>query len=484
MSDSQDENHLIEERKMKLESLKDQGINYPNDFRRSNLSKSLVDEFTKFNKEELIGKNIEVSVAGRIMLKRVMGKASFCTIQDMTGRIQLYLRKDALDNYEIFKDSDLGDIVGVKGTLFKTNTGELSIQVSEFNLLTKSLKPLPEKHLGLSDVETKYRKRYLDLLTNPETREVFEIRSKVINEIRQFLINDGFTEVETPMMHSIPGGASAKPFVTHHNALDMDLFLRIAPELYLKRLVVGGMEKVFEINRNFRNEGLSTKHNPEFTMLEFYTAFVDYQYQMDFTENMLREIENLSGINTKIFSKEFERLSMDESIVKHNSLNNEDLKDIDVLKKFCDKNSIKVEGVNTVGNIKNIIFETTVEENLIKPTFIYNYPIEISPLARSLDKDGSIAERFELFVNGKELGNSFSELNDPKEQAKRFDLQVEEKNAGDEEAMHFDKDYIEALEYGLAPCAGVGIGIDRLIMLLSGRESIRDVVLFPQLKNK
>ena len=484
MSDSQDENHLIEERKMKLESLKDQGINYPNDFRRSNLSKSLVDEFTKFNKEELIGKNIEVSVAGRIMLKRVMGKASFCTIQDMTGRIQLYLRKDALDNYEIFKYSDLGDIVGVKGTLFKTNTGELSVQVSEFNLLTKSLKPLPEKHLGLSDVETKYRKRYLDLLTNPETREVFEIRSKVINEVRQFLINDGFTEVETPMMHSIPGGASAKPFVTHHNALDMDLFLRIAPELYLKRLVVGGMEKVFEINRNFRNEGLSTKHNPEFTMLEFYTAFVDYQYQMDFTENMLREIENLSGINTKIFSKEFERLSMDESIVKHNSLNNEDLKDIDVLKKFCDKNSIKLEGVNTVGNIKNIIFETTVEENLIKPTFIYNYPIEISPLARSLDKDGSIAERFELFVNGKELGNSFSELNDPKEQAKRFDLQVEEKNAGDEEAMHFDKDYIEALEYGLAPCAGVGIGIDRLIMLLSGRESIRDVVLFPQLKNK
>ena len=484
MSDSQDENHLIEERKMKLESLKDQGINYPNDFRRSNLSKSLVDEFTKFNKEELIGKNIEVSVAGRIMLKRVMGKASFCTIQDMTGRIQLYLRKDALDNYEIFKDSDLGDIVGVKGTLFKTNTGELSVQVSEFNLLTKSLKPLPEKHLGLSDVETKYRKRYLDLLTNPETREVFEIRSKVINEIRQFLINDGFTEVETPMMHSIPGGASAKPFVTHHNALDMDLFLRIAPELYLKRLVVGGMEKVFEINRNFRNEGLSTKHNPEFTMLEFYTAFVDYKYQMDFTENMLREIENLSGIDTKIFSNEFERLSMDESIVKHNSLNNEDLKDIDVLKKFCDKNSIKLEGVNTVGNIKNIIFETTVEENLIKPTFIYNYPIEISPLARSLDKDGSIAERFELFVNGKELGNSFSELNDPKEQAKRFDLQVEEKNAGDEEAMHFDKDYIEALEYGLAPCAGVGIGIDRLIMLLSGRESIRDVVLFPQLKNK
>ena len=484
MSDSQDENHLIEERKMKLESLKDQGINYPNDFRRSNLSKSLVDEFTRFNKEELIGKNIEVSVAGRIMLKRVMGKASFCTIQDMTGRIQLYLRKDTLDNYEIFKDSDLGDIVGVKGTLFKTNTGELSVQVSEFNLLTKSLKPLPEKHLGLSDVETKYRKRYLDLLTNPETREVFEIRSKVINEIRQFLINDGFTEVETPMMHSIPGGASAKPFVTHHNALDMDLFLRIAPELYLKRLVVGGMEKVFEINRNFRNEGLSTKHNPEFTMLEFYTAFVDYQYQMDFTENMLREIENLSGIDTKIFSNEFERLSMDESIVKHNSLNNEDLKDIDVLKKFCDKNSIKLEGVNTVGNIKNIIFETTVEENLIKPTFIYNYPIEISPLARSLDIDVSIAERFELFVNGKELGNSFSELNDPKEQAKRFDLQVEEKDAGDEEAMHFDKDYIEALEYGLAPCAGVGIGIDRLIMLLSGRESIRDVVLFPQLKNK
>ena len=290
MSDIQDENHLIEERKKKLKELKKSGINYPNSFRRSNLSISLIEDYSEFSKEELTEKNISVSVAGRIMLRRVMGKASFSTIQDMTGRIQLYLRQDAIDNYELFIDCDLGDIVGAKGVLFKTNTGELSIQVNEFNLLTKSLRPLPEKHLGLSDVETKYRKRYLDLLTNSESQEVFEIRSKVVNEIRQFLIKDNFIEVETPMMHPIPGGATAKPFVTHHNALDMELFLRVAPELYLKRLVIGGMEKVFEINRNFSNEGLSTKHNPEFTMLEFYTAYVDYKFQMDFVENMLRTI--------------------------------------------------------------------------------------------------------------------------------------------------------------------------------------------------
>ena len=314
MSDIQDENHLIEERKKKLKELKKSGINYQNSFRRSNLSISLIEDYSEFSKEELTEKNISVSVAGRIMLRRVMGKASFSTIQDMTGRIQLYLRQDAIDNYELFIDCDLGDIVGAKGVLFKTNTGELSIQVNEFNLLTKSLRPLPEKHLGLSDVETKYRKRYLDLLTNSESQEVFEIRSKVVNEIRQFLIKDNFIEVETPMMHPIPGGATAKPFVTHHNALDMELFLRVAPELYLKRLVIGGMEKVFEINRNFRNEGLSTKHNPEFTMLEFYTAYVDYKFQMDFVENMLRTIEKNLSTDNLIFSNKFHRFSMDESI--------------------------------------------------------------------------------------------------------------------------------------------------------------------------
>ena len=484
MSDQQDENHLIEERRKKLENLKEKGINYPNSFRRSNLAKALIDEYSQFEKDELAKKAISVSIAGRIMLKREMGKASFSTIQDMTGRIQLYLRQDALDNYEIFKVSDLGDIVGVKGTLFKTNTGELSVQVTEFNLLTKSLRPLPEKHLGLSDIETKYRKRYLDLLTNIETQKVFETRSKVINEIRQFLINDDFIEVETPMMHPIPGGATAKPFVTHHNALDMELFLRIAPELYLKRLVIGGMEKVFEINRNFRNEGLSTKHNPEFTMLEFYTAYVDYKFQMDFVENMLRSVEKTTNTGTSIFSDEFDRFTMDEAIVDHNSISLKDLTNKNNLIDFCKKNSINLDDADEIGNIKNIIFESTVEEKLIKPTFIYNYPVEISPLARSLDKDNSTVERFELFVNGRELGNSFSELNDPEEQANRFELQVKEKEAGDEEAMQFDKDYIEALEYGLAPCAGVGIGIDRLIMLLTRKESIRDVVLFPQLKNK
>ena len=484
MSDQQDENHLIEERRKKLENLKEKGINYPNSFRRSNLAKALIDEYSQFEKDELAKKSISVSIAGRIMLKREMGKASFSTIQDMTGRIQLYLRQDALENYEIFKVSDLGDIVGVKGTLFKTNTGELSVQVTEFNMLTKSLRPLPEKHLGLSDIETKYRKRYLDLLTNIETQKVFETRSRVINDIRQFLINDDFVEVETPMMHPIPGGATAKPFVTHHNALDMELFLRIAPELYLKRLVIGGMEKVFEINRNFRNEGLSTKHNPEFTMLEFYTAYVDYKFQMDFIENMLRSLEKTTNTGTSIFSDEFDRFTMDEAIVDHNSISLKDLTNKNNLIDFCKKNSINLDDADEIGNIKNIIFESTVEEKLIKPTFIYNYPVEISPLARSLDKDNSTVERFELFVNGKELGNSFSELNDPEEQANRFELQVKEKEAGDEEAMQFDKDYIEALEYGLAPCAGVGIGIDRLIMLLTRKESIRDVVLFPQLKNK
>ena len=484
MSDIQDENHLIEERKKKLKELKKSGINYPNSFRRSNLSISLIEDYSEFSKEELTEKNISVSVAGRIMLRRVMGKASFSTIQDMTGRIQLYLRQDAIDNYELFKDCDLGDIVGVKGVLFKTNTGELSIQVNEFNLLTKSLRPLPEKHLGLSDVETKYRKRYLDLLTNSESQEVFEIRSKVVNEIRQFLIKDNFIEVETPMMHPIPGGATAKPFVTHHNALDMQLFLRVAPELYLKRLVIGGMEKVFEINRNFRNEGLSTKHNPEFTMLEFYTAYVDYKFQMDFVENMLRTIEKNLSTDNLIFSNKFHRFSMDESIANHNSIDIEELANKEALVSFCEKKKIKINKTDQIGNIKNEIFEATVEDKLIEPTFIYNYPIEISPLSRSLDEDNSVAERFELFVNGKELGNSFSELNDPEEQAARFESQVKEKDAGDEEAMHFDKDYIEALEYGLAPCAGVGIGIDRLVMLFTGQESIRDVVLFPQLRNK
>jgi lysyl-tRNA synthetase class 2 len=484
MTEQVDENHLIEERRKKLLALKEKTNAYPNNFRRDSLADDLLKSFGEEKKEDLEKKEISVSVAGRVMLRRIMGKASFCTIQDMSGRIQLYLRGDELDNYEDFKDWDIGDIVGASGKLFKTNTGELSVHLEKISLLTKSLRPLPEKHAGLSDIEIRYRKRYLDLLTNEESLNVFKLRSSIISNIRNYLISDNFIEVETPMMHSIPGGATARPFVTHHNSLDMDLYLRVAPELYLKRLVIGGMEKVFEINRNFRNEGLSTRHNPEFTMLEFYTAYVDVNYQMKFVENMLRDIEKKIGTETKIFEKDFIKLSMDEAIINYTDLSKGDLLDLEKLISFSNNSKIKVEKNSVIGILKAEIFDTLVEKKLLNPTFIYDYPIEISPLSRSSDEDELIAERFELFVNGRELGNAFSELNDPSEQSNRFRTQSEKKESGDQEAMHFDGDYIEALEYGLAPCAGVGIGIDRLVMLLTGTESIRDVLLFPQLKNK
>ena len=418
------------------------------------------------------------------MLRRMMGKASFTTIQDFSGRIQLYVRTDEVSNYDEFKNYDLGDIVGTEGTIFKTNTGELSIHVKKIRLLTKSLRPLPEKHLGLTDTELRYRKRYLDLLTNPESLEVFKIRAEIVNNMRSFLVNENFIEVETPMMHPIPGGASARPFVTHHNSLNMDLFLRVAPELYLKRLVVGGFEKVFEINRNFRNEGLSTRHNPEFTMLEFYTAFVDSNFQMDFVEKMFKTIVKNLASKYKIFKKSFLKLSMDDAIIKNTTLKKKDLLDSKQLKDFCKKQNIKVENKASISIIKNEIFEACVENKLIEPTFITDYPIEISPLAKASIYNPDIAERFELFIDGKEIANGFSELNDPEDQAKRFKDQVAKKDSGDKEAMHFDEDYIEALEHGLPPCAGVGIGIDRLTMLITGTESIRDVLLFPQLKNK
>ena len=484
MTEQVDENHLIEERRKKLLALREKTNAYPNNFRRDSLADDLLKSFGEEKKEDLENKGISVSVAGRVMLRRIMGKASFCTIQDMSGRIQFYLRGDELDNYEDFKDWDIGDIVGASGKLFKTNTGELSVHLEKISLLTKSLRPLPEKHAGLSDIETRYRKRYLDLLTNEESLNVFKLRSSIISNIRNYLISDNFIEVETPMMHSIPGGATARPFVTHHNSLDMDLYLRVAPELYLKRLVIGGMEKVFEINRNFRNEGLSTRHNPEFTMLEFYTAYVDVNYQMKFVENMLRDVEKKIGTETKIFEKDFIKLSMDEAIIKYTDLSKGDLLDLEKLISFSNNSKIKVEKNSVIGILKAEIFDTLVEKKLLNPTFIYDYPIEISPLSRSSDEDELIAERFELFVNGRELGNAFSELNDPFEQSNRFRTQSEKKESGDQEAMHFDGDYIEALEYGLAPCAGVGIGIDRLVMLLTGTESIRDVLLFPQLKNK
>ncbi len=479
---SREENHLIEERRKKLAELKKLENAFPNDFRRKNLAQDLKNSFDNFSKEELQKKKKKVSVAGRIMLRRIMGKASFTTIQDFSGRIQLYIRADEVSNYNDFKNFDLGDIVGVEGTVFKTNTGELSIHVKTIKLLTKSLRPLPEKHLGLTDTELRYRKRYLDLLTNPESLEVFKTRTDVINKIRTLLIDEGFIEVETPMMHPIPGGATARPFVTHHNSLSMDLFLRIAPELYLKRLVVGGFEKVFEINRNFRNEGLSTKHNPEFTMLEFYTAYVDSDFQVTFVEKMLKAVTK--ALKIKKFNKPFHKLSMDEAIYKNTSLKKKDLTDKKRLIKFCKENKIKASSKDSEAVIKNEIFEAQVESKLIEPTFIIDYPIEISPLARASSTNKEIAERFELFIEGKEIANGFSELNDPDEQAERFKSQVEKKDSGDNEAMHFDKDYIEALEHGLPPCAGVGIGIDRLVMLITGTESIRDVLLFPQLKNK
>ena len=478
----QDENNLFEVRKEKLKKLRELGKDYPNSFRRNELAKELIKGYSDLTKDDLENTSISVKVAGRIMLRRLMGKASFTTIQDMSAQIQLYLREDTLSNYDDFKTWDIGDIIGVEGELFKTNTGELSIKVTEAILLTKSLKPLPEKHQGLVDVEQRYRKRYLDLLVNEESREVFLARSKIISETRNYFDSSGFIEVETPMMHPIPGGAAAKPFVTHHNALGMDLYLRIAPELYLKRLVVGGFEKVYEINRNFRNEGLSTKHNPEFTMLEFYTAYEDYEFQMDFVEALIKHLSNLE--QSKRSFKKFKRVSFDEALTKNTSLNKKDLDDIDSLRKLAQ--SLKIENFKTlsIGKLKAEIFESEVEDKLSEPTFIYKYPLEISPLSRKSEGDEGYVDRFELFIDGKEIANGFSELNDPEDQLERFKMQMGDKEKGDEEAMEMDLDYIEALEYGLAPCAGVGIGLDRLVMLLTGIDSIRDVILFPQLKNK
>jgi len=484
MTQNKEENHLIEERRKKLAELRILSNAYPNDFKRKNLAGEIKKDLDQFSKEELEKKKKKVSVAGRIMLRRMMGKASFTTIQDFSGRIQLYVRADEVSNYDEFKNYDLGDIVGIEGIIFKTNTGELSIHVKKIRLLTKSLRPLPEKHLGLTDTELRYRKRYLDLLTNPESLEVFKVRAEIVNNMRSFLVNENFVEVETPMMHPIPGGATARPFVTHHNSLNMDLFLRVAPELYLKRLVVGGFEKVFEINRNFRNEGLSTRHNPEFTMLEFYTAFVDSNFQMDFVEKMFKAIVKTLSSKYRIFKKPFLKLSMDEAILKNTPLKKKDLQNPEQLREFCSQQKIKVDDQASISIIKNEVFEACVENKLIEPTFITEYPIEISPLAKASTSNPDIAERFELFIGGKEIANGFSELNDPEDQAKRFKDQVAKKDSGDKEAMHYDEDYIEALEHGLPPCAGVGVGIDRLTMLITGTESIRDVLLFPQLKNK
>ncbi len=494
MTEKLSENELLQQRRSKLADLREKGNAYPNSFRRDSLSGDLLTQCEGMSKEDLEKKSLEVSIAGRIMLQRIMGKASFITLQDMKGQIQAYIRSNDLPQgqYDEFKTWDLGDIVGLKGILFLTKTGELTVHAHSIEMLTKSLRPLPEKHSGLVDTEQRYRKRYLDLITNSDSLEVFKKRSQIVSSIRDFFISHEYLEVETPMMHSILGGAAAKPFTTHHNALDMDLYLRIAPELYLKRLVVGGMEKVFEINRNFRNEGLSTKHNPEFTMLEYYSAYADFNDQMDFIEELFKSISEKVLGSTKInnesvsfdFSKPFDRLSLKEAVAEKLAISSEALNKREVLEE-AGKNC-KIEDIDDLsdGKILFELFEALVENELINPTFITGYPKDVSPLSRSSDENPSVVDRFELFIGGKEIANGFSELNDPDDQAERFKEQVSQKSAGDEEAMEFDADYVEALEYGLPPCAGVGIGIDRLVMLFTGAQSIRDVLLFPQMKPK
>ena len=490
----QDENHLIAERREKLAAWRATGQAFPNDFSRENLAGRLDELYSEKTREELEATPITVKVAGRIMLKRVMGKAAFATIQDMSGRIQIFVSIDATgeEALKTFKGWDLGDIVGVQGTLFKTKTNELTIQCSEIRLLTKSLRPLPEKFHGLTDVEQKYRQRYLDLMTNETSRFTFVARSRMVQSIRNYMTNHHFLEVETPMMHPIPGGASAKPFTTHHNALDMELFLRIAPELYLKRLVVGGFEKVFEINRNFRNEGLSVRHNPEFTMMEFYEAYTEYKKLMDFTEGLLRHSAR-EALGTEVFeyqgrtldlSKPFHRLTIVEAIRKyHPGFTEAELADADFLKAKIKAFGEKVKP-GGLGSLQLQLFEACAESQLWEPTFIIDYPVEVSPLARASDKNPEITERFELFIVGREIANGFSELNDAEDQAARFQAQAQAKEAGDEEAMFYDADFIRALEYGLPPTGGCGIGIDRLVMLLTDSASIRDVILFPQMRKE
>ena len=490
----QDENQLIAERRSKLAEWRKSGKAFPNDFSREHFAGKLDELYSDKDAAELEANPIEVKVAGRMMLKRVMGKASFATIQDVSGRIQLYISRDAVgeDIYADFKRWDLGDIVGIVGTMMKTKTGELTVKASEIRLLTKSLRPLPEKFHGLTDTEQKYRQRYLDLMTNEQSRFTFLARSRMVQSIRNYMVGHGFLEVETPMMHPIPGGASAKPFKTHHNALDMELFLRIAPELYLKKLVVGGFEKVFEVNRNFRNEGISPRHNPEFTMMEFYEAYQDYKGLMDFTEGLLRHSAR-EALGTEVFeyqgrvldlSKPFHRLTICEAIKKfHPGFTDAELVDTDWIKKKINffGETVKPGGL---GSLQLQLFEACAEADLWEPTFIIDYPVEVSPLARASDANPEITERFELFIVGREIANGFSELNDAEDQAERFLAQAKAKDAGDEEAMYYDADFIRALEYGLPPTGGCGIGIDRLVMLLTDSPNIRDVILFPQMRSE
>ncbi|URQ72644.1 lysine--tRNA ligase [SAR86 cluster bacterium] len=487
------ESSILEERKKKLKLLRDQNKAYINNFVRKDLLSNILKQYHSLSKDDLESKNIDgLSVAGRIVLKRVMGNASFITIRDETTDLQIYVSKNDIDEYDEFKTWDIGDIVGIKGKLFRTKTDELTIHANQAVLITKSLKPMPEKHQGLKDVETRYRQRYLDLMSNNQTKYLFIKRSKIIDSIRSSMKAGEYMEVETPMMHTLPGGAVARPFVTKHNALSRDLYLRIAPELHLKRLLVGGFNNVFEINRSFRNEGLSTKHNPEFTMLEFYSAYASLQKIMDFVSSIIQNaaldidinIDSVIWNNNTFNLKTFKQQTMRESIIAHNSdLEAKDLKDIKVLQDFLTAKKVKFDKGMSWGKLLLEIFENTVESNLIEPTFITEYPVEVSPLSRRMDADSSFVDRFELFICGNEIANGFCELNDPEDQAERFQDQVDAAKRGDKEAMSFDQDYITALEYGMPPAVGVGIGIDRLIMMLTNSNSIRDVLLFPQMKD-
>jgi len=488
------EKAILEERRKKLDQLRDRGSAYGNSFKPQNSAKNLHDEYGGFSKEDLAKKNIKnISIAGRIVLKRVMGKASFATLRDASGDIQIYVTKNNVDEdvYEDFKTWDLGDIVGVSGTLFRTQKDELTVDVWDLEMITKSLRPMPEKFKGLTDIEARYRQRYLDLMTNTSTKEVFIKRTKIIDSMRKKMNEVGYLEVETPMMHPLAGGAVARPFITQHNALGQDLYLRIAPELYLKRLLVGGFEKVFEINRSFRNEGLSTKHNPEFTMMEWYQAYASMQDQMDLTRDIILNAAEASACSTdlewdnvKINLGNFNQSTLSDLVIEHNKdLTKDDLTDQKKLEEFLNNRKIKIEKSWGVGRMLLEIFEETVESNLIDPTFVTEYPVEVSPLSRRNEENPEFADRFELFIGGKEFANGFCELNDPDDQASRFEDQVAAKDSGDKEAMDYDHDYITALEHGMPPAVGVGMGVDRLVMLLTNQSSIRDVLLFPQLKS-
>lgn len=490
---TQDANELIAQRRAKLAELRTQGNAFPNVFRRDALARKLHEQYAEKTEPELEANPVKIKVAGRIMTRRLMGKASFVHLQDMSGRIQLYIREDEVtpEVYQQFLQWDLGDIIGVTGKLFKTKTGELSVRAAQIVLLTKSLRPLPDKYHGLTDQELRYRQRYLDLLVNEETRQTFLVRTKIIDGIRDFLKAKDFLEVETPMMQVLAGGAAARPFITHHNVLDMPLYLRISPELYLKRLVVGGFERVFEINRNFRNEGLSIRHNPEFTMIEFYQAYADYHDLMNLTEELMRKLaQDILGKLTFSYgeyemdiSKPFIRMTLLDSILHFNSnLTLADLSSIEKIKKIANQLQIPLQENHGLGKIQTEIFEKTVEHQLIQPTFITEYPAEVSPLARRNDDNHFITDRFELFIAGREIANGFSELNDAEDQAERFRAQMVDKEAGNLEAMPYDEDYVTALEYGMPPTAGEGIGIDRLVMLLTNSPSIRDVILFPHMR--